>query len=228
MTEQTANIILSLLALGRLGLSNAKTLYDASESALCILENRNDIRAIVPDATDNLIKILSEDITPLQKRAEAEQLWCREKNIRILNIKDADYPERLRHCDDAPLVIYVRGNANLNAAQTIDIVGTRHCTPYGQDVINAIVKDLAALCPDITINSGLAYGIDITAHRAALQNNITTVGIVAHGQDTLYPALHRKEAEEMIKKEVLSSQNTHASHVLKHVTSCSATASLPA
>ncbi len=199
MTEQTAYIVLSLLAAGRLSLSDAKQMYDITGSAAEILENHKDIKAIVPDATDNLAGIMASDIEKYIQRAEEEQEWCQNHNISILCISDKEYPDRLRQCHDAPLVLYVRGNANLNSRHTIDIVGTRKCTPYGTDIINNIVHDIASLCPDITINSGLAYGVDITAHRAALKNNIPTVGITAHGQDTLYPALHKKEANEMVE-----------------------------
>lgn len=200
MTEQTATIILSMLAMGRLSLNAAKVLYDAAGSALAVLENRKDIKSVVPDATDNVVSILSGNLTIYQQRAEEEEQWCERSGVKIITIGSACYPERLRHCVDAPLTLYVRGGADLNTLHTIDIVGTRHCTAYGMDVIEGMVKDLAALCPDVTINSGLAYGVDITAHRASLQNDIPTIGIVAHGQDTLYPALHRKEAEEMIAK----------------------------
>lgn len=198
MTQTTACITLSMLAAGRLGLNDAKALHDMAGSATAVLENRNDIRSIAPEASDRLCEIMKQDITDVCGRAEEEERWCNDHGIKILSIDDADYPSRLKHCADAPLVLYVRGDANLNASHAIDIVGTRQCTPYGRDVISKIIGDLATLCPGITINSGLAYGVDIAAHRAALQHSLPTVGVVAHGHDTLYPALHKKEASEMI------------------------------
>ena len=198
MTQTTACITLSMLAAGRLGLNDAKALHDMAGSATAVLENRNDIRSIAPEASDRLCEIMKQDITGVCSRAEEEERWCNDHGIKMLCIDDADYPNRLKHCADAPLVLYVRGDANLNASHAIDIVGTRQCTPYGRDVIDKIIGDLATLCPGITINSGLAYGVDIAAHRAALQHRLPTVGVVAHGHDTLYPALHKKEASEMI------------------------------
>ena len=198
MTQTTACITLSMLAAGRLGLNDAKALHDMAGSATAVLENRNDIRSIAPEASDRLCEIMKQDITDVCSRAEEEERWCNDHGIKMLCIDDADYPNRLKHCADAPLVLYVRGDANLNASHAIDIVGTRQCTPYGRDVIDKIIGDLATLCPGITINSGLAYGVDIAAHRVALQHSLPTVGVVAHGHDTLYPALHKKEASEMI------------------------------
>lgn len=198
MTQTTACITLSMLAAGRLGLNDAKALHDMAGSATAVLENRNDIRSFAPEASDRLCEIMKQDITGVCSRAEEEERWCNDHGIKMLCIDDADYPSRLKHCADAPLVLYVRGDANLNASHAIDIVGTRQCTPYGRDVIDKIIGDLATLCPGITINSGLAYGVDIAAHRAALQHRLPTVGVVAHGHDTLYPALHKKEASEMI------------------------------
>lgn len=173
-------------------------LYESAGSACAVMEHRSDIRQIVPNASDKLVEVLQRDLSAYEKRVEEEQQWCEKNNVRILTIADTDYPQRLRSCHDAPLVLFTRGMADLNAPHIIDIVGTRKCTPYGQDFIAAMVKDLTTLCPDIMIVSGLAYGIDISAHRAALQHDIPTVGVVAHGQDTLYPQLHRNEANRMV------------------------------
>jgi DNA processing protein len=96
------------------------------------------------------------------------------------------------------MVLFVRGKADLNAQHAISIVGTRQCTTYGKDCINRIVDDMAEKCPDVHIVSGLAYGVDITAHRAAMRNGFPTIGVVAHGQGTLYPAHHRNEANKMV------------------------------
>lgn len=191
-------LTLSLLATGRLSLSDAVTLYETAGSVASVLENRKDIRSIIPDASDSLVELMSGDLSAYERRAEEEIAWCEHNKVRILTIADEDYPNRLRHTHDAPLAIFVRGKANLNAPHIIDIVGTRKCTPYGHDVINNIVKDLATLCPDIIITSGLAYGVDIFSHRAALANGLSTVGVVAHGQDTLYPSLHRNDANRMV------------------------------
>ena len=94
--------------------------------------------------------------------------------------------------------MFYRGNARLDSLRVISIVGTRHATAYGEDLCNSFVRDLKELCPDVLIVSGLAYGIDIHAHRAALQYGFPTVGVLAHGLDRIYPAAHRKTAIAMM------------------------------
>lgn len=106
----------------------------------------------------------------------------------------------MRECDDAPLALFYRGNADLNALHVINMVGTRHATPYGQDICTRFLADLSVLCPNALIVSGLAYGIDIHAHRAALQNHFKTIGVLAHGLDRIYPAEHRKTAVSMLEQ----------------------------
>ncbi len=200
MNETTALITLSLLATGKLSLTNAIHLYSKTGSARNILDCRTHLRDILPDASASLVAFMSSDISFYEKKAEEEQKWCDEHNVRIIPIDSNDYPNRLKDCPDAPLVLYSRGNSNLNANHIINIVGTRQCTTYGKDFINRFISDMKEVCPDVMVVSGLAYGVDICAHRACLNNGITTIGIVAHGQDRLYPNLHRNEAEKMIKE----------------------------
>lgn len=199
MTEQTAIITLSMLATGKLSLTDAMTLYDEAGTALAVIENRKDIRSIVPDATEKLCNVMASDITSFIERAEQEQVWAADNGTDIITISDKRYPERLRHCPDAPLVLYVKGATDFNASCSLAIVGTRKCTSYGKDVIENIMRDLSNQCPSVHIVSGLAYGVDICAHRASLSNGMTTIGVVAHGHDTLYPALHRNDANRMIE-----------------------------
>lgn len=140
------------------------------------------------------------DISFYIEKAKQQEKWCIEHGVRIITIDDEDYPSRLRSCPDAPLVLYVRGNCNMNPAHVINIVGTRMCTAYGKDFIKNFIKDIYEKCTDIMIVSGLAYGVDICAHRAALANHMSTVGVVAHGHDMLYPQLHRNDARNMTEK----------------------------
>ena len=118
--------------------------------------------------------------------------------IKVLCMLDPNYPQRLKNCPDAPMVLYSLGNANLNARHTVSIVGTRHCTAYGRELVQAFVRDLKNLCPDVIIFSGLAYGIDVSAHRAALDNGLSTVVIVAHGPDDIYTRTHRDTSAAML------------------------------
>jgi DNA processing protein len=113
-------------------------------------------------------------------------------------MNDDRYPQRLRECADAPLMLFYRGSADLNQQRVINIVGTRHCTTYGQDIIRRFVSDLRQVCPRVLVVSGLAYGVDINAHRQALDNGYETVGVLAHGLDDLYPSAHRDTARRML------------------------------
>ena len=165
-------------------------------SATAIFQHRKELSQLVPDISEKMIKAL--DCPEALKRAEEELIFAEKNQIQCLTFHDNAYPARLRECDDAPLVLYYRGNAELNALKVISIVGTRRATPYGLDLCNAFIRDLSELCPDILIASGLAYGIDIQAHRTALQYNFPTVGVLAHGLDRIYPSAHRKTAISML------------------------------
>ncbi len=136
----------------------------------------------------------------LIEKAHAEVSFITQNNIKPIYYKDPDYSQRLLDCDDAPLMLYTLGNCDLNNSHIISIVGTRHATHYGVDMTERIIEDLSKRMENIIIVSGLAYGIDITAHRAAIKNNIPTIAILAHGLNTIYPAAHRNIAAEMVKK----------------------------
>jgi DNA processing protein len=132
------------------------------------------------------------------KRAEAELKYMEDHGIRALTLTDDDYPQRLSDCPDAPIILYYKGNADLNQSRIVSIVGTRHCTTYGQDIIRHFIEDLHRYCPQVLVVSGLAYGVDIHAHREALANGYPTVGVLAHGLDQIYPYRHRDTAAEML------------------------------
>lgn len=133
------------------------------------------------------------------KRAEKELLFIEKNNIDCFFLTDKAYPPRLRECPDAPLLFYFKGKANLNAGRIVSIVGTRKATGYGRELTEKLVKGLAEASPDFLIISGLAYGIDICSHRAALTHRLPTVGVLAHGLDRLYPPSHRSTAIEMLE-----------------------------
>lgn len=129
-------------------------------------------------------------------RAEQEIKFIKKNNITPLFYLDKEYPKRLLHCEDSPIMLYFKGRANLNSEKVISIVGTREATDYGKLLCERLVADLAVYNP--VIISGLAYGIDICAHKAAMDNQLTTVCGLAHGLDKIYPALHRSLAEKML------------------------------
>jgi DNA processing protein len=131
--------------------------------------------------------------------AEKEAEYVTKHNIRTFFYLDTDYPFRLRQCEDSPVVFFYKGTCDLNSPRILSIVGTRSATTSGKEICEKIIAGLASGHPDLVIVSGLAYGIDITSHKAALSNNLQTVGVLAHGFKTIYPAIHRSTAEAMLR-----------------------------
>lgn len=193
--REAANTI-ALVRASKYGLTDVKDIYLKAGSATAVLDHCLDIRRIVPEATDRQVNAV-EYMPAFLGRAATECEYDLKKGIIPITYNDARYPSRLRQCADAPLVLFYRGNADLNARRVVSIVGTRHSTPYGHDTTARLVADLKALCPQMLIVSGLAYGIDICAHTAALDNGMLTVGVLAHGLDNLYPVRHKPTAERM-------------------------------
>jgi DNA processing protein len=145
-------------------------------------------------------KLIAEIRRPeILQRAEKEIAFLQKNKITPLFINDEAYPQRLKECADAPVLLFYRGNASLNAEKVISFVGTRNATPYGKEITDKLIHDLALAYPDILIVSGLAYGIDIHSHRAALREGMMTVGVLAHGLDRIYPSAHRNTAVEMLE-----------------------------
>ena len=132
------------------------------------------------------------------KRAEEEIDFIEKNAIRSLFFLDADYPRRLLQCDDGPLMLYYKGAANLNANRIVAIVGTRNITEYGKENCLQLVEDLKD--DNVLIVSGLAYGVDTAAHKAAVKNGIPTVGVMGCGMQQVYPATNKKLANEMLEQ----------------------------
>jgi DNA processing protein len=132
--------------------------------------------------------------------ASREAEYVEKQGIRVYFYLDDDYPLRLRQCEDAPVTFFYKGNADLNAAHILSIVGTRNATQHGRELCQKIVTGLAVHFPELVIVSGLAYGIDINAHKAALANNLATVAVLGHGLKTIYPSLHAGIARSMLEK----------------------------
>jgi len=126
------------------------------------------------------------------EEAEEEIERAERENVNILLYTDKGYPKRLKHINDAPSLLYFKGNTNLNTSKVVAIVGTRKATDYGKELTEDLIKNLSPHNPIIV--SGLAYGIDICAHRAAINNNLATVGVMASGINIIYPSVHREVA----------------------------------
>ena len=187
---------LALTRIPGLGLMGACNLVRTLGSAASVFRHRKELKELIPEVSNKLIEAL--DCPEAFRRAEEELKYAEKNLIQCITLNDEAYPSRLRECEDAPLALFYRGNAPLNALKVISIVGTRHATAYGADLCHSFLRDLKDLCPDILVMSGLAYGIDIHAHRAALQYGFPTIGVLAHGLDRIYPAAHRKTAIDMM------------------------------
>ncbi len=131
------------------------------------------------------------------KEAEEELKYILENNIQTLYFTDNNYPERLKHCIDGPILLFKEGNIDFNSGPIISIVGTRQITSYGRDFCEKLIVDLLAYNPIIV--SGFAYGVDICAHKSAIKNNLQTIGVLAHGFEEIYPKIHKKYISEIHK-----------------------------
>ena len=192
--ERVSSIALTLCpGIGHIG---AKRLIDGIGSAAQVFHQRKELPELLPGISPSVVAALHCPAAFL--RAEREMEFVEKNRLSCLTLKDEAYPSRLRECEDAPAVLFFKGNTDLNRLHVIDMVGTRHATDYGKQFCADFLHDLSALCPDVLVVSGLAYGIDIHAHRAALANNLSTVAVLAHGLDRIYPYVHRKTAIDML------------------------------
>lgn len=196
MNEQEIFYTMALTRLTNFNYQQALELYRSAGSAQLLYEHRNEIGDIIQEASPRLMEVLKDWGNAL-KRADYELKYIQEHNIRALTLNHEDYPQRLRECPDAPIILYYLGNSDLNQAKIVSIVGTRNITIYGQDLIRRFITDLRRYCPQVLIVSGLAYGVDINAHRQALESGYETVGVLAHGLDQIYPYRHRETAAAM-------------------------------
>ena len=198
MSEVPLKHKIALGLIQRIGDINARKLVSHFGSVEAIFHEpyRNLIK--IPGIGSGIAKYISE--RSYLDTAEKEAEFVTKNNIRTYFYLDPDYPFRLRQCDDSPVVFFFKGNCNLDASKILSVVGTRNATPRGKELCEKIVEGLAVGHPDLIIVSGLAYGIDIASHKAALSNNLKTIGVLAHGFKTTYPAIHASTARAMVNK----------------------------
>ncbi len=149
----------------------------------------------VPGIGEKTIENL--DLDAALKRAGQELEFARKNNIDIIFYADSRYPKRLKNCHDAPILLYSKGNANLNSQRIISIVGTRNATDYGKQLCRALIEDLQQ--HNVLVVSGLALGIDVAAHKDCLKLNVPTLGVLGHGLDRIYPSQNKLVADKMVE-----------------------------
>ncbi len=151
---------------------------------------------------DGIGSRLSDSIASdrLLEEAEKEMEFMSRHRINALYFQDPEYPYRLKECEDAPIILYTRGEEGLHCQQSLSVVGTRRATSYGRDMCREIIKGLSELTGDLVVVSGLAFGIDVIAHRAALEYGLPTVAVLGHGMSTIYPRSHRDTAKRIIEQ----------------------------
>ena len=181
--------------------------YVGDISAKKLISYFGSVEALFSASYGNIIKIpgigptLAQNICNRSylKTAEKEAEYVTKHDIKTFFYLDADYPYRLKQCEDSPVVFFFKGNADLNANKLLSVVGTRNATQKGKELCNKIIENLSERHSDLIIVSGLAYGIDVEAHKAALANNLQTIGIFGHGLKTVYPSAHASIAKKMIE-----------------------------
>jgi DNA processing protein len=185
---------IGLTFIDHVGHVTSKVLISYCGSAEAVFKQKKQHLLKIPDIGEITAEaIVKQDILHL---AEKEIKFMEQNNITPLFYLDKSYPLRLKQCVDCPVVLYYKGNANLDAERIVAIVGTRNATDYGKKMCNELIEGLKD--SRVLIVSGLAYGIDATSHKAALKAGLPTVAVVGHGLDTIYPAEHNNLAQKML------------------------------
>ena len=184
---------IALTLVPNIGHVHAKTLINIYGNAQCVFNaKKKELEHIEGIGT---VRAKSIKTFTAFFAAEAEMGFIEKYKITPLFITDNDYPKRLLNCYDSPALLYYRGNADLNTQKIIAVVGTRNNSDYGKTACEKLIQELST--EDILVISGLAFGIDTIAHKAALKNNLQTIGVLAHGLDRIYPTQNNTLAKNM-------------------------------
>lgn len=213
MEQRIYQIALSLLS--GIGPIKAKALVAHVGSVEGIFKEKEKALGLIPGIGSAVVRSLNRH--ECLDRAERELVFIEKHSIDFYYYEDARYPARLKFCEDGPIVLFSKGNMHFNK-RNIAIVGTRKATPYGKKLVNELIAQLAD--SDFQVVSGLAYGIDVEAHKAALSNRISTLAVLGHGLDLIYPAAHKSIARQMLENgglvtEFLSNSNGDTSNFPK-------------
>ena len=188
MKEQDLFYLLALQRVEGVGDIMAKKLIAHCGSAEEVFHTKTAQLGAIDGVGSVLLKNIKDK--SVFEKANQELEFIKSNAINAVYFQDEEYPERLKHCIDGPLLLFTSGNINLKNKKIISIVGTRQITSYGIEFCRKLIEDLAPLDPIIV--SGFAYGVDIVAHQLAMENNLQTIGVVAHGLNQIYPKPHKK------------------------------------
>jgi len=186
---------IGLTFIDHVGHITSKVLISYCGSAEAVFKEKKQNLLKIPDIGEiTAVSIVNQDILHL---AEKEMKFIEQNNITPLFYLDKNYPLRLKQCTDCPVVLYYKGNANLDSQRIVAMVGTRRATEYGKKICNDIVEGLKD--SGVLIISGLAYGIDAASHNAAIKYGLPTIGVIGHGLDSMYPAEHSNLSKKMLE-----------------------------
>jgi len=192
MDKRIYQIALSLLT--GVGPIKAKAMVSHIGDLEGVFKENAKSLGLIPGVGTNIIKGLNRKAA--LERAEEELNFLDKYAIDLHYYQDEKYPAKLKFCEDGPIVLFAKGNVNFNK-KNVAIVGTRKATAYGKNLTSQLISDLASL--DVQIVSGLAFGIDIEAHKAALANDLSTLAVMGLGLDIIYPAAHKLTAKMMLE-----------------------------
>jgi DNA processing protein len=188
MREQDLFYLLALQRVEGVGDIMAKKLLTHCGSAEAVFKTKTTQLAAIDGVGSWTLKNLKDK--SVFDKANAELEYIKSNDINAVYFQDEKYPDRLKHCIDGPLLLFTSGNIDLKNRKIISIVGTRQITSYGTEFCRKLIEDLAPLDPVIV--SGFAYGVDIVAHQLAMEHNLQTIAVVAHGLNQIYPKTHKK------------------------------------
>jgi DNA processing protein len=197
---------IALSIVPKVGPKLARRLVAYTGSLEAVFTEKKKALSKVPGIGENIVSFIDRNLVFPEAEKELKQI--EEKNIKFTFYLDQDYPRRLKECEDGPVVLYYKGKNCFNNEKSISIVGTRRSTDYGETMCSKLVQELSVLFPDLVIVSGFAYGIDICAHKAALQRELPTVAVFGHGLDTVYPSSHSKYIKALLEKGSLVTEFT--------------------
>jgi len=193
MSDDELLNLLALLKVEGIGDITAKKLLTHCGNSEAVFKSKASQLASIDGIGSVLLKNLKDK--SVFEKAEHELKFIRKNNINVSFFLEDNYPDRLKHCIDGPVLLFSAGNINLKNRKIISIVGTRQITSYGMEFCKKLISDLAPLDPIIV--SGFAYGVDIVAHQAAMEHDLQTIGVLAHGLNQIYPKPHKKYVAKM-------------------------------